>query len=271
MEDSALALTVLAGYDSRDPFSRDEEVDWLGATRRSIRGMKVAYSPRLDVFPVDPRVSEVVAKAVRAFEEAGAHVEEVEVGIRRPQQELSDLWCRMIMVNMLLNLETIKGLGVDLLGDHPQDLPPEIHAWIETGNRLTIHDIARDQAMRTEVYDAIQGVLDTHDLLVTPALACLPVENTDDGNTVGPTEVNGEAIDPLIGWCLTYPINFTGHPAASVPAGLADGLPVGMQVVGRRHADVDVLAASAVFERIRPWQDTYEICRRRETTSPSAE
>ena len=57
VEDSALALTVLAGYDSRDPFSRDEEVDWLGATRRSIRGMKVAYSPRLDVFPVDPRVS----------------------------------------------------------------------------------------------------------------------------------------------------------------------------------------------------------------------
>ena len=270
VEDSALALTVLAGYDSRDPFSRDEEVDWLGATRRSIRGMKVAYSPRLDVFPVDPRVSEVVAKAVRAFEEAGAHVEEVEVGIRRPQQELSDLWCRLIMVNMLLNLETIKGQGVDLVGDHPEDLPPEIHAWIETGNRLTIHDIARDQAMRTEVYDALQGVLDTHDLLVTPALACLPVENTDDGNTVGPTEVNGEAIDPLIGWCLTYPINFTGHPAASVPAGLADGLPVGMQVVGRRHADVDVLAASAVFERMRPWQDTYEICRNRATALPAA-
>ena len=268
VEDSALALTVLAGYDSRDPFSRDEEVDWLGATRRSIRGMKVAYSPRLDVFPVDPRVSEVIAKAVRAFEEAGAHVEEVEVGIRRPQQELSDLWCRLIMVNMLLNLETIKGQGVDLVGDHPADLPPEIHAWIETGNRLTIHDIARDQAMRTEVYDAIQGVLDTHDLLVTPALACLPVENTDDGNTVGPTEVNGEAIDPLIGWCLTYPINFTGHPAASVPAGLAGGLPVGMQVVGRRHADVDVLAASAVFERMRPWQDTYEICRNRATAPP---
>ena len=269
VEDSALALTVLAGYDSRDPFSLDEEVDWLGATRRSIRGMKVAFSPNLDVFPVDPRVADTVGKAVRTFEEAGAHVEEVEVGIRRSQQELSDLWCRMIMVNMLLNLRVIKELGVDLVGEHPDDLPPEVHAWIETGNRLTIHDIAADQAMRTEVYDAIQGVLDTHDLLVTPALACLPVENADDGNTVGPTEINGEAIDPLIGWCLTYPINFTGHPAASVPAGLADGLPVGMQIVGGRHADVDVLAASAVFERLRPWQGTYEVCRNRETT-PSA-
>ena len=77
----------------------------------------------------------------------------------------------------------------------------------------------------------------------------MPVANRDDGNTVGPSEINGEAVDPLIGWCLTYPVNFSGHPAASIPAGLADGLPVGMQIVGRRYADADVLAASAAFER----------------------
>jgi len=58
---------------------------------------------------------------------------------------------------------------------------------------------------------------------------------------------------PLLG--LTYPVNFSGHPAASIPVGMADGLPVGMQLIGRRYADADVLAAGAAFERLRPWRD----------------
>jgi Asp-tRNA(Asn)/Glu-tRNA(Gln) amidotransferase A subunit family amidase len=71
-------------------------------------------------------------------------------------------------------------------------------------------------------------------------------------------EINGEAVDPLIGWCMTYPINFTGHPAISIPAGLtSDGLPVGLQIIGRRHADETVLAVAAAFERMRPWFASY--------------
>jgi amidase/aspartyl-tRNA(Asn)/glutamyl-tRNA(Gln) amidotransferase subunit A len=91
------------------------------------------------------------------------------------------------------------------------------------------------------------------------------VDNASDGNTLGPSTINGETVDPLIGWCLTYFVNFTGHPAASIPAGLSGGLPVGMQIIGRRNADADVLAASAAFERLRPWHETYATCARRET------
>jgi len=260
VEDAALALTALAGYHPRDPYSLDESVDFGAATRRGIRDWKIAYSPNLDVFPVDRRVAEVVASAVRAFEEAGAHVEEVEVGIARPQQELSDLWCRLITPGSIHAFELFKAGGIDLVRDHPEDLPPQLLEWLERGLSYSTLDLARDQALRSEIYHAIQGVLNRYDLLVTPTLACTAVPNADDGNTVGPGTIEGEAVDPLIGWCLTYPINFTGHPAASIPAGLADGLPVGMQIVGRRYADADVLAASAAFERLRPWRQTYEIC-----------
>ncbi len=267
VEDAALGLNALAGYDPRDPFSLDEQVDFTAALRKSIKGMRIAYSPNFDVFPVDSRVAEVVASAVKVFEQAGAAVEEVKVGIRRSQQELSDLWCRQIMLLNVEAFENFKANGLDLLKDHRDDFPPQYLAWLEHAYQMSILDIIRDQNMRSEIYDAIQGVLNQYDLLVTPTLACLPVENAADGNTMGPTEINGEQVDPLIGWCLTYFINFTGHPAASIPAGLAEGrLPVGMQIIGRRYADEDVLAASSVFERLQPWQQHYEICRNRPLT-----
>jgi amidase len=98
---------------------------------------------------------------------------------------------------------------------------------------------------------------------VTPTLACLPLANTDDSNTMGPGAVNGVDVDPLIGWCLTYFANFTGHPAASIPAGFVEGLPVGMQLIGRRYGDADVLTASGAYERLRPWADSYVACAQR--------
>ncbi len=263
VDDAALVLTALAGYDPRDPFSLDEQVDFTLATRASIRGWKIAYTPNFDVFPVERPVAEAVAKAVRAFEEAGAVVEEVKVGIKRPQRELSDLWCRLIMPLNVQTFEIFKANGIDLLRDHRDDFPPQYLRWVDQGYGMSALDFFNDQATRSEIYGAIQSVLANYDLLVSPTLACLPVENAGDGNTVGPSEVNGEAVDPLIGWCLTYLINFSGHPAASIPAGMIDGLPVGMQIIGRRYADGDVLAASATFERLRPWAPTYAACARR--------
>ena len=263
VDDAAAALNVLSGYDPRDPFSIDDDVDFGASTRRSISGWKIAYSPDFDVFPMDSRITDTVGKAVRAFEEAGAIVEEVKVGIERSQQELSDAWCRLITPLNFQGLEGFKAGGLDLLKDHRDDFPPEYLEWIDKGAELRTCDMMNDQSIRTEVYDSVQGVLNNYDLLITPTLACMPVDNADDGNTRGPSEINGEPVDPLIGWCLTYLINFTGHPAASIPAGMVDGLPVGMQIIGRRYADSDVLAASGTFERLRPWQSNYKICQER--------
>ena len=263
VEDAALAMSVLDGYDPRDPLALDETVDYVAATRRSIKGMRIAYSPDLDVYPIDPRVAEAVKRAVSAFADAGAVVEEVKVGIRLSQRELSDLWYRLMMPLNLGTIEAHKSWGQDFLRDNRDDFPPEYLHWIEQGLAMSAADQRRDQVLRTEIYDAIQSIFTTHDLLVTPTVSTLPVRNQPGGNTLGPQEVNGEAVDQGIGWCLTYPFNFTGHPAASIPAGLADGLPVGMQIIGRRYADADVFAASAAFERLRPWVDTYKICQHR--------
>jgi amidase/aspartyl-tRNA(Asn)/glutamyl-tRNA(Gln) amidotransferase subunit A len=267
VEDAALALNVLSGYDKRDPFSIVEEPgDFTAATRRSIRGMRIAYSPNLDVFPIEPQVADTVARAVRAFEDAGAHVEEIKIGLTRPQEELSNVWSRLYMLLNLQAIDAYKKNGIDLLGEHRADFPPEYMRWVEECQNQTALGHYHDQAARTEVYNSFQAVLDNYDLLITPTLACMPVDNQGDGNTAGPSSINGVAIDPLIGWCLTYFVNFTGHPAASIPAGMADGMPVGMQIIGRRNADADVLAASAAFERLRPWRHTYEICAARPLT-----
>jgi amidase len=260
VDDAALALDVLAGYDDRDPFALDDPTSFAGATRRSVSGWRIAYSPDFGVYPVDRRVAAVVEQAVRAFEEAGAVVEQVDLTFDHDQRELSDLWCRLILPLNIEGLEGMKAQGLDLLGQHRDDFPPEYLRWIDEGYRLSAQDVLRDQRMRTHVYDQIQQVLRSHDLLVTPTLAALPVDNADDGNTVGPSSIEGVDVDPLIGWCLTYFINFSGHPAASIPAGDVDGLPVGMQLIGRRYADADVLAASAAIERLRPWQDAYARC-----------
>ena len=259
VEDAALMLGVMAGPHPRDPFSLpDDGADYLAA-RHSIDGLRIAYSPNFDVFPVEASVSAVVGEAVRAFEEAGARVEEASIGLKRSQKELCDLWLREVGVRSAALAASLKNAGVvDLLGEHREELMPQFAELLETGQNKNAVEYKLDDVARTEVFDAVQDVFEEYDLLVTPTLAISSVDNAEDGNTVGPSEVSGEEVDPLLGWCLTYLINYTGHPAASIPAGFTDdGLPVGLQIIGRRFADETVLAASAAFEQVRPWHDAY--------------
>jgi amidase/aspartyl-tRNA(Asn)/glutamyl-tRNA(Gln) amidotransferase subunit A len=251
--DAALGMSVLDGPDPRDPFATRDPLDYIAALGRDITGIRIAYSPDLDVFQVDDRVAAAVERAVLAFEEAGATVERVRLGLRRDQRELSDVWCRLVMPLTSANITALQAQGIDLRGDLRDDLPPEVHEWLAIADRITADDITHDQTVRTEVFDALQGVLADYDLIVSPTTATPAVLNSADRNTVGPREINGVEVDPLMGWALTYFANFGGHPAASVPAGLVDGLPVGMQLIGRLGRDDDVFAAAAAYERIRPW------------------
>ncbi|MFN8558909.1 MAG: amidase family protein, partial [Dehalococcoidia bacterium] len=105
---------------------------------------------------------------------------------------------------------------------------------------------------RPAIYRRVVEFFETYDLLLAPTLATPPFAH--QGWAPGPPQVAGTPISPFFGWLLTYPFNLTGQPAASIPVGFSDeGLPIGMQIVGRRHADAAVLRASAAFEQAAPW------------------
>ena len=260
VEDAALVLDVIAKPHPRDPFSvPSDTTDFRSATRQSVEGLKIAYTRDFDAFPVDKQVTKVTDEAVEAFERAGATVTEVDIEIGHSHSTLMETWLDIWKVNYAAEMEVLKEeSGIDLLGDHRDEITDHLINLIEGGHEISGTEYYNFDIVRTDVMNAIANVFENYDLLVSPTTACPPVENADEGINVGPADINGERIEPTIGWCMTYLINFTGHPAASVPAGETDaGLPIGMQIVGRRFDDETVLAASASFERIRPWRETY--------------
>jgi amidase len=165
----------------------------------------------------------------------------------------------MVSAGSFEAFDSLKAHGFDLIKDHRGDLPDRLVYWVEFVGHMSISQLQCDQIMRTRVYDAFANIFSNYDLIVSPTTASMPVANQTNGQTTGPDRINGVEVDPLIGWCMTYMTNMIGHPSASVPAGLADGLPIGLQIIGRRHGDFDVMTACAEFERARPWTDIYKV------------
>jgi aspartyl-tRNA(Asn)/glutamyl-tRNA(Gln) amidotransferase subunit A len=254
--DGALLLDVMASAHPRDPFSvPSADVNYRAAVDRPIDDLTVGYTPDFGIFPVDPRVREITAAAADRLSEAGATVRRVDPDLDHTREELQDAYFTGGDVGMAELAETLQTThGIDLLADHADDLDDQILAAIRRGRETSAVDYRRADVVRTALFDTVQDLFGSVDLLALPTLACPPFEH----GTWGPGTVEGEAVDPRGGWVLTWPFNMTGHPASSVPAGLTEeGLPVGLQLVGQRLADGTVLAASAALERVSPWADAY--------------
>ena len=254
VEDAALMLDVMAGPHPLDPFSLPEpETDYVAATRRPIDDLTIAYSPDLGIYPIDPRVRSVVDAAVSGFEAAGATVERVDLDPDLTHEGVLDAYYTFATVLWESLLDALEEEGFDPWGTDRDRLAESTVETVLEAEGVTTREYKAADRTRTRVLELVEDVLGEHGLLVTPTLAVPPFEIGDL-----PAEVDGRPVEPRRGWLLTQPFNMTGHPVASIPAGLTDeGLPVGMQLVGPRLADDDVLAASAAFERVRPWREQY--------------
>ncbi|MEF8801921.1 MAG: amidase family protein [Halolamina sp.] len=257
VEDAATMLDVLAGAHPRDPFSiPDSDEAFAAAVDRDASELSVGYSPNLGIFPIDSRVESGVERAVDGLRGAGLTVEEVEVDLGHTLEELIEetsvpMWEAGIAALAERLEETA---GVEITGEHADQFPPHVTEMAESGTERSAVEYLRADEPRTEVYDGVEAALEGTDLLVCPVTTVPPFEHGIEG----PSEVAGTPVNPESGWFLTSVFNLTGHPAASVPAGLTDeGLPVGVQIVGHRHAEADVIAAAATLEREHPWHDDY--------------
>ncbi|MFC6942765.1 amidase [Salinirubellus sp. GCM10025818] len=251
VEDAALLCSVLAGPSGTDPFSLPEDgTDFLGAVDVPVDDVKVAYSPDLGVFPLEDRVRDVVDDAVDDLSSVVATVDRVDPEFEHDRETMLESWMTGYRVGMAERASVLAEHGRDPF-DRREELTPEVIEGMEAGMGYSAVEYKRSDIVRTDVFDAVQVVFDEYDMLLTATVALPPF----DTEMLGPDEVAGESVHPLYGWFLTWPFNMTDHPAASVPAGFADGLPVGLQLVGPRFDDERVISIAAALERVRPWAD----------------
>ena len=241
--DVGLMLSVIAGPDDRAPLSY--EVDTSQFTRAvkapSIKGWRVAWTPDLHgLIPVDEEVVRVAHDALRVLRGLGARVEATCPDF----SEVNDIVLGTRGVAMV-------ALHADKLPAWRERMQKDLVRDIEHGLTLTAKEIARGEALRSVLWHRVRAFMATRDLLVLPTVAVqpFPVEQPY------PAEIDGQPLDSYTQWFyLTYGITVTGLPAISVPCGFTrSGLPVGLQIVGRRRQEAAVLRAAAAFEAAAPW------------------
>lgn len=240
VEDAALLLTVIAGPDERDRFSLpNQSMNLINAVKRDVKGLKIAWSPDLGYAAVDPEVREIASSAALKFNELGCIVDELDTQFINIEYD----WLVMVAS------ETFAAIA-DRRQEWEKVMYPLYKPFIPIADSLTGKDFALAQFHREDNWVRIKSVFDKYDLLLTPTT---PVPAFEIG-ILGPEKIDGKDVLPTGIACFTIPFNFSGQPAATLPCGFTrDGLPVGLQLVGRRFDEATVISASAAFERAFPW------------------
>lgn len=240
--DAALMLEVTAGPHPLDYTSLEAWPAAYGARLgEGIKGRKIAYSPDLGLAKVDPEVAALVRQAVDRFTQLGATVEQVPTPWAAPGPELVRFTWPAHLARLIPHLDKWES-----------QMDPGLVACIKESVSVSIKDYQLMRDRKMAYVASIHRWFEDWDLLLTPSVsvAAFPAE------LLQPPHWPQHAWD-WISWAeFSYPFNMSWNPAASVPCGFtAEGLPVGLQIVGRRHDDLGVLQAAAAFEAVQPWAD----------------
>jgi amidase len=240
--DVALMLSALAGPDTRVPISLPEPGEVFAAPLDVDLGAPtIAWAPDAGgTMPFDPRIPRLVDAARPAFEAVGGRLEEAFPDLRDARDVFLTLRAHMYAADL-----------ADLLDEHRHRMKDSVTWDIESGLRLTGADIARAELARTRLIQRVVAFFERFDFLVMPVTQVVPF----DIDVEYPTEIDGSPMATYVDWMeACWCITVTGCPAISVPAGFTDeGLPVGVQIVGRRGDDLGVLRLAQEFERTTRW------------------
>jgi Asp-tRNA(Asn)/Glu-tRNA(Gln) amidotransferase A subunit family amidase len=244
--DIALMLDAVSGPDNRSPVSLPaEKTGFLRAAKNpEARNLKIAWGGSLNLVPVKREILEIARSAIKVFRSSGSEVVEA-------QPDFSGI--REVAL-------TYRGLSYVAQYHDQMDTPefkrlvgPIVKGHIERGLKLSVQDIARAQRRRSEIWEKVSNFFDKYDLLLTPTLPIPPFP----AETQYPTEIDGKPMENPVDWVMmTYAMTMMGLPAISVPCGWTEnGLPVGLQIVGRRYGEAALLQAAAAYESAAPWKD----------------
>jgi amidase len=237
VEDAALLLSAIAGPDSRAPISLDTPgTRYAEPLERDFRGTRIAFDPSLGSLPVDPRVADVLEEGLKGFTSIGCRVERAGIDWEGADEAFQTLraW------------EFASGMAG--LPDEALEVLKETIQWnVAKGRALTGDDVSRAERLRTELFQRMHVFMEDHAFLVLPVNQVLPF-----GVEIPyPEEVAGVRMETYIDWMKSaYFVTVTGHPAISVPCGFtSEGLPVGVQIVGRHRDDFGVLQLAYAYQQ----------------------
>ncbi len=240
--DMALLFSVMAGPDDRDPISPPlTGPPFTEEVHRDCRGMRVAWTPDLKgLCRVEPEVARICYGAARKFEDLGCTVEEA-------SPDFAEVW-------EIINPSRVYWTAASRA--HLEEIQDEVDnqflkQFLNMARQTTAMEVAMAERTRTRLWLKMRDFFQRYDFLITPTTST-PAFPADQ---LFPQEIAGRPVENRIeSYLHTYALSFTGLPAISVPAGWTEqGLPVGLQIIGRRLGDGSVVRAAANFERIAPW------------------